>query len=102
MRLGPAVDSHVFKGAMSAPSPRETTGTSDVHPVHQIPGPLPGAVPAGSRSVKVQSIVHQIRSSPEAGLKTSSILLADHDPIRVPPMILVLPKISPALAEPWM
>jgi|OM-RGC.v1.020521789 hypothetical protein len=41
-------------------------------------------------------MVHQIRSSLVGGKKTSSILLALHEPIRVPPVIFVLPKISPA------
>ena len=40
------------------------------------------------------SIVHQQRSSPVGGKKMSSILLALHEPMRVPPVILVFPKIS--------
>ena len=47
-----------------------------------------------------QRIVHQMRRSPVGGKKTSSILFALHEPMRVPPVILVLPKISPADAVP--
>jgi hypothetical protein len=42
-------------------------------------------------------MVHQHRIFSSLGKKTSSILSALHDPILVPPVILLDPKISPAL-----
>jgi hypothetical protein len=47
--------------------------------------------------IRNQDMVHQHRIFSSLGKKMSSILFALHEPILVPPVILLDPKISPAL-----